>query len=286
MITILLLAIAALALVLLLNRDYLATEHSLSRLPLLENRACRTESAATIFLSFGLWLKRLLPQSIIEELELEYLYLGRKLDLLHELLAQSTAVFLALILAYLINHNNYFLLAAFLIPALLLLEIKFAVLHYQRQLERDAAHLFACAKVLLINTETPLVSALRIMLSTWPDKDSATAYELNKIINKIDKLGLKEALSNWQAESEKFRDFLSFLLSVSEGASKRALRLALDGLIEELRQEQRLKLDERAENLQLYLMGPVLAMLLVIMYPMAAAINYMMQNSLLGGKGL
>jgi len=255
-------------------------------MPMLEMRQLVSETRVSPCLQIGLWLKRILPESLIAKLELEYLYLGRKLEALYELLAQALFVFLALFLAYIVNHQLNFLLASLVLPVLLLLELQLAVIDYDRQLTEDTPHLFACAKVLLINTETPLVSALRIIATTWAVPDSATVLELNKIISKIDKHGVKDALSGWQVKSDKFRDFLSFLISVSEGSSKRALRLALDKLISEAREDEKDKLSERADNLQLYLMMPVVAMLLVIMYPMAAAINYMMQNSLLGGKGL
>ena len=286
MIAILVVGFASVILLLLLNRAYLSTELSLQRLPILERRTTIHYAEPKFLERFNPLIRSLLPETLLQTLESEYLYLGRKLELLYELIVQIFLVFASLFFAYLLNHNSYFLILALLIPALLIIELKCSLASYHRELEADSAHLFACARVLLINTETPMILALRIIVSTWPNANSATVHELNKIINKIDKLGAKEALSNWQVKSEKFRDFLSFLVSVAEGSSKRALRAALDKLIESSRQEEKDRLQEQADNLQLYLMGPVVAMLLVVMYPMAAAINFMMQNSLLKGDGI
>ncbi len=286
MIIILVTGFSSLIFLLLLNHGYISNELSLQRLPILEYRTATHYAQPKFLERLGIFIRSLLPGALIQTLESEYLYLGRKLELLYELIAQIVLVFSSLFIAYLLNHNSYFLILALLIPVLLLVELKYSLASYHRELESDTAHLFACARVLLVNTETPMVSALRTIVTTWPSSNSATVCELNKIISKIDKLGAKEALSNWQVQSEKFRDFLSFLVSVAEGSSKRALKAALDKLIESSRQEEKDRLQERADNLQLYLMGPVVTMLLVVMYPMAAAINFMMQNSLLKGDGI
>ncbi len=287
MISLLLLGICSCLLVLMLNRSYIGNELSLRRFPLIEAKTTRGFNLSIgMFSHLGAFIKPLLPKNFYEELESEYLYLGRKSELLLELLGQVVSIALLLITVYWINHNLYFLILSLLLPILLLFEIKFATNSYYKQLEDDALHLYACAKILLINTETPLISALRIIIATYPTNDSATVYELNKIVSKIEKLGAREALSSWQVKSQGFRDFISFLLSVSEGANKRALKVAATKFINDAREQERDALVNQAENLQLYLVAPVILMLLVIMYPMASAINFMMQTSLLKGDGL
>ncbi len=286
MIWILLAALVSFALLLLANRAYFASELALRDLPLRQRRAksCASDSK-DIFLRLGLGLRLFFANSrILQNIESEYLYLGYQQDSIYRSLGQVLMVFGALLLVYVMNHQIYFLLFAFLLPAFLLLELKRAASDYHRDLEANSLHLCLCVRALLINTETPLEQALQIIINTWPSKGSATVRELEKILSKIDKMGPREALSNWEAGSQRFRDFLSFLLSASEGASKRALSLSLAKLIKESEREDRSKLEDEAENLQLYLVGPVVLILLLSMYPMAAAINFMMQNSFLKGE--
>ncbi len=266
-----------------LNSRYLLADFNVRRFSMLEQKNSIIAVKPSLFVALGSFVKKIMPQSCFAKLEFEYLYLGRESSNLVELLGQVVLLFLALIIAYLINGNEIFLLLAVLFPLILLLESKFAICSYHKQIEKDSPHLFACAKVLLINTETPLISALRIILQTWTDDKSATVNELKKIITSIEKLGAKEALGNWETSSQSFKDFLSFLIAVSEGSSKRALRVVLQKLIDRARAEEQSKIDEQAANLQLYLMGPVTLMLLIVMYPMSAAINFMMQNDLYKG---
>jgi len=88
---------------------------------------------------------------------------------------------------------------------------------------------------------------------------------------------VRDALLDWKTDSARFKDFISLLVSINEGSSKSALKIAIENFITRAREDEEEAIKEKAENLQLYLMGPVVLILLVMLYPMMAAIQYMLQ---------
>jgi hypothetical protein len=222
--------------------------------------------------NLGLWLYKLLPQNLANNLSKNYHLLNRSQELLY---GDLLCYFLLVILLSLIN-KSYLLGIGFLIFALA--ESFWSVRQLKRQLDKDIEHLIKCLEILIIKSELPLLNALQIIVEDLPKSMLFSKSELNKIINQAEKKGLKEVLISWDTESLPFKNLISILLSSSEGASKTALDKQIKNFIRQIEEENAEDLKNKAENLQLYLIGPALVMLIIIGYPMMDAVNFCMNN--------
>ena len=125
----------------------------------------------------------------------------------------------------------------------------------------------------------PLISAIEITIKDFPEDLSSLKLELTRLINQSKKLGLVQTLTEWNTELIRFRDFISLLIAVNEGTSKKALLQSFDDFLNKIEEDNKERIRNSAENFQLYLMVPIILILLVAMFPMVDAISFFMQNS-------
>jgi len=149
----------------------------------------------------------------------------------------------------------------------------------KNKLDSQIDHLVSCLNVLVVKTETPLFTALELIVAGLPDGFNIIAKEIRQILQKAEKQGLKEAITDWQALSTKFSDFLMLLTAIHEGASRIAIKDTIDKFLAKSKTTQEEAQKAQAENLQLYLLLPVLIMLLIAMWPLYDAINFLMKHS-------
>ena len=283
MINLILLALIVLALVVIVlvaNSKFLLLSNS-SRLQSITGYKPIHESDALkkVFLFFGDFMRKILPRNFCEKLEENYSFIERDLAELSYTLGQAFLSFTILFIAYAFTQNFLFLLLAFIASVLIAMDSSFLVHQANEEIEENIEHLVKCLKILIVKTETPVLSALEISLKDLPEDLLALRREVRKLINQAKKVGLMQTLHDWKTELPRFRDFVSLLISVNEGASKNALKHSFDDFLEKIEEDKDERQKAQAENLQLYLMGPVVLMLLVIMLPMMDAISYLMDNS-------
>lgn len=277
---ILIMSLAAFYLLILLNSKHLwlknlYQENSILKL---ERISTNGNSYQKLMIEIGRLVARFLPKVLINKLEQQCLSLNRTRDDLQRSLAEASLIALILFIVYLINHFWVFLLLAFLIPALIILEINVAQTRFNNELEASVQHLLRCLKVLVVKTETPLIKALEITLEDLPENYRASRIELQKLINKALKSGLRETLRNWKTDLAHYRDFIALLISINDGASKTALELSFNNFLHKIEECKADQIKNDAENAQLYLMGPVIIMLLVSSMPMMDAIRFLMSE--------
>jgi len=239
----------------------------------------KSDSYRKIFSLLGSFIYGVLPRDFCKKLEDNYNFIEKDLGELRYTLGQSFSVFLVLLTVYLLTQNFIFLVMAFIISVLIAMDSSFLVHKANQEIEDNIEHLVKCLRILVVKTETPILSALEISLKDLSEDLSALRRETRKLINQAKKLGLMQTLYDWKTDLPRFRDFVSLLISINEGASKSALKNSFDDFLKKVEEDKTEQHKAQAENLQLYLMGPVVLMLLVIMLPMVDAISYLMKNS-------
>ncbi len=222
----------------------------------------------------------ILPTSAIKQLELQCFSLERPLEKLYIGFGEAIICSTLCLISHFINHNIFLLLFSFLAPALIVLEIKIALAKAHTELEENIEHIVRCLLILIIKTETPIVNALEIIIRDLPNNLTATKKELSKLLETMKKSGVRHTLLEWQTEQAKFKDLIALLISINEGASKHALKLNFDNFLTKMQDSREQELKNKAENVQLYLMGPVLIMLLIISLPMMDAVRFLMTESM------
>lgn len=213
------------------------------------------------------------------KLQENYLYVGKNFSELNIALGRAFLVFSILFVAYLYIGNFLFLIMAFAFFVLISFESSFLVYKVNSEIENNIEHLVRCLRILVVNNEMPLISAIEITIIDFPEDLPSFKFELLRLINQSKKLGLVQTLTEWNTELMRFRDFISLLIAINDGTSKRALKQSFDDFLNKIEEENRERIKSSAENFQLYLMGPIILILLVIMFPMVDAISFLMQNS-------
>ncbi len=226
----------------------------------------------------GQELKQILPQSFIEDLSIKFHKLNKN-DELEIHLSISFLSFLLCFLVFIFKPNLTSLICLILTQVIIHFNINYQVEKLNNEIEANIEHLIKCLKVLLIQSETPIINALSLIAQDLSPECKYTKRELRALVNKAQKLGLKKALANWHTELAWYRDLISLLISVNNGSSKLAIQQNIDSFLEKIKEEKEEKEKASTENLQLMFMGPVVLMLLVSMYPMMDAIQFLMQNS-------
>lgn len=273
-----LLASAAL-LVLQINRAYLYKQIVGNERSLIQGKSSRSIDENNWSFIFGKFVSGLISKQKLKELELDYQNLGRTKTELYQNLSYCAALCCISVLLYIYQANIFLLLLVVLAPASFLLELKLCMQQRDKEIARDSWHIVKCLQILVVQSSTPLANALKIINKDLPDHMQAIKLELNKIIQNANELGLEAALNKSNCKVENFKDLRSLMLSIQQGASNQAVHSNITALQEREQEEQLEKQKQEAENLQLYLLGPVLIMFLVVLSPMAAAINFMMKNS-------
>lgn len=280
-IVLLVISLAYLLLVIDSKEAWLETTYASNSLIYSRNKNNRSVKAIeNIFCDLGELISKLLPKQILENLTNDYFYLNREISSLYIRLTLSIIILLADVILYLsLGFSLLTLFSGLLIALALFLEIKISVLQTKNQIEENIEHIVKCLRILVIKSEIPIINALELISEDLPDEMQASKREILKLIYKAQKSGIKNTLLEWQSEQSKFRDFISLLISINDGASKHALSLSFDNFLQKIKEEDQEKLKNQAENIQLYLMGPVILMLLVISLPLMDAVRFMLQNT-------
>lgn len=279
-----LLALAALYLILILNaksqwqRSILQETSSLlaGSMP----RSSAFNRLYKYLLDGGYLLARLLPSGFVQQREFMYRFIQRDFRDFYISLSQSLGIFVIFVTLALWQRNILFVLCALFFAILLICEADLAYKMALDQIDKSIKHITQCLEILLVRTETPVINALEIIAQGLDIKYKYGQQELRRIVNKASKAGLEAALVDYSAGGgSNMKEFVSMLISVSDGANKKAIGEQITKFLEaeKLREDEVQK--SISENLQLYLMLPVIFMLIVLMLPMADAINYGLQNT-------
>jgi len=236
-------------------------------------------SKESFLIKLGSLIMIFITTELKNKLQENYLFVGKNLSELNLALGQAFIVFCALFVVYLSTGNFFFLLLAFVFFVLISFESSFLVYKAHIEIENNVEHLVRCLRILVINNEMPLISAIEITIKDFPEDLSSLKLELTRLINQSKKLGLVQTLTEWNTELIRFRDFISLLIAVNEGTSKKALLQSFDDFLNKIEEDNKERIRNSAENFQLYLMVPIILILLVAMFPMVDAISFFMQNS-------
>ncbi len=282
---ILIIAVSLVYLVLLFNSKYFWLNKVYENQSLLHSgthiyqntaRSCYKELLEKI----GKFIAKLVPENALKQLEVSYFSLDRSEHELYVTLGEAVMSFVFCFSSYIFSHNVFLLLLSFLIPALIVLEVNFALTKAKTELENNIEHIMRCLRILIIKSETPIINSLEIIIKDLPVDLITTRKELTRLLEKMKKSGVKTTLLEWKTDIAKYRDLISLLISINDGASKNALRLSFDNFLKKIEGNREQELKNKTENVQLYLMGPVLVMLLIISLPMMDAIRFLMTESM------
>lgn len=276
-----LIALLTISLVFLFNRKMLGIEHSHHRASLLNGLSSKKriiKKSTSIFYKLGKLSSVIYPDSFLQILKRKTSFVSRAETELYINIGQGKLSSLAMLAVYSINHIEPYLFLAIIMPIAFIAEIFIAEIVYKRSLDQAVPHVISCIKVLIVETETPLINALNIITNGLPSHMKALKEEINKILEKAKQSSITETLSSWETDSKNFKDFLSLLISSYEGASKSALKVYINNFESRIKEDNQENIKNQSENLQLYLIGPIIIMFLIIIQPMVSAINHAMSN--------
>jgi hypothetical protein len=236
-------------------------------------------SSKSFFYKLGSILIFLVPLEVNNKLIQNYYYAGKDPVELKAALGKAFTVFWVLLMIYIFTHNIVFLLLSFVAFVLISFESSFLVYQANIEIENNIEHLVRCLRILVVNNETPLVLAIEIIINELPDELMSLKLTLEKLVSQSKKIGLTQTLNEWETDLLRFKDFISVLIAINNGTSKKALKQYFDDFLNAVEHDNKERARSSSENFQLYLMGPIILILLVIMFPMLDAITFLMQNS-------
>ncbi len=272
-------ALVASYLVLILNRRYLGVEYSYQKASVIGENGGKIKKQIfdkSFFFNIGKACLALLPEATVNKLERDVSFLNRDEKYLSISAGQALFFAITLLFAYAFTQILVILVLAIFLPIGIIAEIPLSVSTNKACIENSVTHVVGCLRVLVVKTETPLPNALEIIAKGLPQYLSPMKLELLRLLAKAEKTSMRESLMEWQTESPKFKDFLALLISINEGASKSALANFVDNFLNKAEEDTQEEIKNNAENLQLFLMGPIILMFLVILQPMVSAIQFMM----------
>lgn len=229
--------------------------------------------------NLGYIVAGLLPESLIEASSKDLIFLARKPEELYRNLGLMTICFLVLISCFFVTRNYIYLISLLMLIGLVFTETKIAVKKAESNIENNLDHLVKCLKILIVKTETPLLTALELINQDLVPELNDLKRELTKLIERAQKSGIKKTLVDWNTNLEKFQNLISLLISIHEGASKTAIEENIKKFLQKYQEEKNEALKSQAENLQLYLIIPVILMLITSLMPMVDAINFYMKHT-------
>ncbi len=229
--------------------------------------------------NLGYIVAGILPKSLIEASSRDLIFLARKPEELYRNLGLMAICFLVLISCFFVTRNYIYLASLLILLALVFTEAKIAVKKAESNIENNLDHLVKCLKILIVKTETPLLTALELINQDLVPELNDLKRELTKLIERAKKSGIKKTLIDWDTNLEKFQNLISLLISVHEGASKTAIEENIKKFLQKYQEEKNEALKSQAENLQLYLIIPVILMLITSLMPMIDAINFYMKHT-------
>ena len=233
-----------------------------------------------LFLNVGKFASNIIPEKALKRLEIDCFLLGRSEAELYVTFGEAAMSLVLCFSSYIFSHNIALLILSFLVPVLIISEINFALAVARTELENNIEHIMRCLRILIIKSETPIINSLEIIIRDLPVGLVATRKELIRLLEKMKKSGVRTTLLEWKTDLSNFRDLISLLISINDGASKSALKMNFDNFLKKIDGVREQALKDKAENAQLYFMGPVLVMLLIISLPMMDAIRFLMTESM------
>ncbi len=229
--------------------------------------------------NLGYIVAGILPAGLIESSSKDLIFLARKPEELYRDLGLMTICLLALISCFFVSRNYIYLVSLLILLGLVFTETKIAVKKAESNIENNLDHLVKCLKILIVKTETPLITALELINQDLAPELNDLKRELTKLIERGKKSGIKKTLVDWDTNLEKFQNLISLLISIHEGASKTAIEENIKKFLQKYQEEKNEALKSQAENLQLYLIIPVILMLITSLMPMVDAINFYMKHT-------
>jgi len=229
----------------------------------------------------GLRIAKILPANTIESEEFVYKFLQKDPRGFYINISRALLVMGFTLVIFLFFKNWFLLLAGVLVLIYFIFESRFLYQTAIKELDSSVKHIVQCLDILLIKSETPIITALELIYQELDSKYIYTKNELKKIITQASKTGLSQALRDFHDYDYglRLKEFFSLLISVNEGASKKAISEQINNFLELQNQEAIEDQKALVENLQLYLILPVILMLLIIMFPMADAIMYSLNST-------
>lgn len=227
------------------------------------------------------WFVEFMPASIRNFIEPNLIYTTSTKHSVYKDLFYSLLVSIVLFIAFFISLKSYYLLLAFVIPFIVLIDFSFKVESGKKNFINSLDHLVLCLEVLTVKSETPLPNALSIISNTLPSDFYVACNEINMILQKADKFGLEKTLLELHKESVDEQEFISILRAIHKGTNKNALKKNFNDFVLRQKSIQEEKRKLFVENMQLYLMLPGTVMLLVAMYPLIDMIMFQLQGALI-----
>ena len=225
------------------------------------------------------WYLSFIPGFIRDYVDTNLIYTKLDKNKIYKEIFYSFFAAIFILVAYFISFKTYYLLLAVLVCVAVILDFSFKVAAGKKSFIDSLDHLVACLEILTVKAETPLSSAIKIVIESLPEEFYVARNELHNILQKAEKFGIEQVLTELELESVEEQEFVSILLAIQKGTNKSALKKNLHDFL--LRQKS-IKEEKRkmiVENMQLYMMLPGTVMLIIAMFPLIDMITFQLEGA-------
>ncbi|MEB3315882.1 MAG: hypothetical protein VKK32_06695 [Candidatus Melainabacteria bacterium] len=228
----------------------------------------------------GSFIKKTLKLNSLDKLFTSAVQLGIKEEVFKIWLAKIFIFIFLLEISYLFTEPfSRIILLALLMHSVI--EIPLKIHLRKKSIRRSFPHLLSCIKILCIKNNQPLKTALRSIAQGLPQDFSASKNLLIKFIEEFEEFGMQKAIESFTWENDFSEDFKNILIGINLSSSKNELLKFAEKIEKKYHSADETKRNNLIENIQLYLLAPVMLMLLISSYPLFLAIKFSLQGAFL-----
>ena len=228
----------------------------------------------------GSFLKKTLKLNSLDKLFTSAIQLGIKEEFFKIWLAKIFIFIILLEISYLFSEPfSRIIFLGLLIHSFL--DIPLKIYLRKESIRRSFPHLLSCIKILCIKNNQPLKTALRSIAQGLPQDFSASRNLLIKFIDEFEEFGMQKAIENFTWDNDFSQDFKNILVGINLSSSKNELLKFTEKIEKKYHSADETKRNNLIENIQLYLLAPVMLMLLISSYPLFLAIKFSLQGAFL-----
>jgi len=225
----------------------------------------------------GLAFKKFINLNSLNNFYSEALELGLEEAKLRYSIGQNLILFIVLLVSFIFKIHTLSLLASVCLIGFslgLVLEVR----KYKNSLRFSLNHILECLKILCIKNHQPLKIAFIEIASKLNPEFTSTKKLLLKFSSDFDEYGMNKAIENFKWTEDLCLDFKNLLIAINLSASKTELLKFAEKISVKFSETELLKKNNLLDNVQIYLLAPVMLMLVLSSYPLFLAIKFSLKG--------
>ena len=227
--------------------------------------------------NLGFSFRKFIDLNSLNSFYLEALELGLEENRVNYSIGKSLIFFLVLLVSFIFKiHLLCLLFVVFLIISVL--RLVFEMKNSRESLKFSLNHILECLKILCIKNHQPLKTAFREIASKLSPEFISSKKLLLKFSSDFEEYGMNKAIENFKWTEDICSDFKNLLIAINLSGSKSELLKFAEKISIKFTEAEILKKNNLLENVQIYLLAPVMLMLLLSSYPLFLAIKFSLKG--------